>query len=126
MMTDPIELPATERYTRVINHAFGGRHHVRIKEENDLRIRIVYSSYDLSTHDFDRLTALVVAAHTYGVRAEIRPCNMQHIEIYLHARATRDGSQWQRHPTSQDLADRATKHWQSVVESLEATPKEST
>lgn len=124
-MSDPIELPVEERYTRVINHAFGGRHHVKIKEENKLYIRLV-SYRDLSTYDHDRLTALVIAAHTYGVRVEIVPCNMQYVSIYLHARDTREGSsQWSRHPTALDLAERATKHWNDITADIDAAQRSS-
>lgn len=114
-MKDPIELSTEERMSRVINHAFGGRHHVKIKEETSRFIRLV-TCRDMATYDTDCLTALVVAAHTYGVRVEIAACNMQYVSVYLHARDSRDGDdQWSRHPTALDLADRATKHWELIT-----------
>lgn len=108
-MSDLIELPAKERIDRLINHVWGGRHHVTVKEETPRYVRLlIYGG--LSTHDRDQLTRLVVAAHTYGVRAEVTSCNMQYLSVWLHPRSVREGGMWDGHPDTSDLAKRAIDH----------------
>lgn len=112
---DPIELPVEERIERVINHAFGGSHRVKVKERTPKYARLIVCQ-DLSTHDWDILTRLVVAAHTYGVRVEIAACNMHWVSVWLHPRFTREGSLTELHPDAHALAERATSHQKAVAE----------
>lgn len=115
---DPVELPAEERIERVINHAFGGWHHVKVKERTPKYARVNVCQ-DLSTHDWDLLTRLVVAAHTYGVRVEIAPCNMHFVSVWLHPRFTREGSLTDQHPDAHSLAERATSHHSEIAASMQ-------
>lgn len=111
---DPIHMPNEDRFERVINYAFGGKHHVHKYKENSRFAEFnLTTGCGLSTTDFDQLTRLVVASHLYGVRAEIVACNMHFVKVYLHARHKRDGSLYERHPDAIELiemiVDRAGK-----------------
>lgn len=71
-------------------------------------ISIVYRR-DLATHDFDRLTRLVLAAHAHCVRVEIEPCSPQAVRIIFWPRDHDAKENMSRHPTLADLAGRAMK-----------------
>ena len=68
---------------------------------------------DLSTWDFDRLTALVVLAHKYAVRIEIGSSGPNMVRIKAHRRTHYDGVGekciCKHHPTLDDLIARCEK-----------------
>jgi hypothetical protein len=73
------------RADRVIDVAFGGRHHVfSLKWEERACSFLVME--DLSTYDFGDLTALVVACHDECVRASIRCGGPKRLRITLSNR----------------------------------------
>ncbi len=53
----------------------------------------------LSTHDFDKLTLLVFAAHDQGIRVEVGHSGPRMVKLLLHPRRCRAGSITARHPT---------------------------
>ena len=61
----------------------------------------------LATFDFDHLTKLVLAAHKNCVRVEIEPANMQGVRVTFWPRDKAEGSMFERHPTLEQLAQRA-------------------
>lgn len=115
---DPISLPHEERFDRVVDYVFGGKHHVR-KFQVCHNGRHAYAEFTIyggmATVDFNKLTRLVIASHLYGVRAEIDPCNMQMLKIYLHARETRLGSMSERHPGTFELIEMIVDRARKVV-----------
>lgn len=96
-LTDLIELPAEKRMEAVLAFTFHGIHHCDNIEKNPDFWRTKTSS--LATFDFDGLTRLVIAAHAYGVRAQVSPCGPRDIRITLHPRKSRSGGFTERHPT---------------------------
>jgi len=52
----------------------------------------------LSTWDFDSLTKIVLMAHKYCVRVEIKPCTPRILKIAIWRRQ-REGRMYQSHPT---------------------------
>ena len=62
-------------------------------------VRFTISPMGLATFDFNGLTRLVVGAHDKCIRVEIRPCNMQRLEVTMFKREGREGSISRRHPT---------------------------
>ncbi len=100
---DKIELPVAERIQAVLASTFGGMHHVfslkKINEGGPREYWTMIHSGDLSTFDFDTLTRLVLWAHEFGVRVSLSNGGPRAIKIMLHARAKRDGSMFDRHPT---------------------------
>jgi len=62
---------------------------------------------DVASHDFDKLTCLVLAAHHHCVRVEIEPCSPQHLRMIFWPRDRNDTRNALRHPTLADLSSRA-------------------
>lgn len=69
-------------------------------------ISFAYRS-DVATHDFDKLTKLVLAAHAHCVRVEIEPCNAQCVRMIFWPRDIDARDNMNRHPTLVDLSERA-------------------
>ena len=65
----------------------------------------------LATHDFDRLTALVLAAHKHCVRVEIEPAGPTHLRVTFWPRDRAATDNMSRHPSLEDLANRALSSW---------------
>jgi hypothetical protein len=63
----------------------------------------------LATYDNDALTTLVLLAHDYAVRVEVKPCNFHYLEIQFHQRK-RDGDLYSRHPT----IEKVLEDWRQV------------
>lgn len=63
--------------------------------------------YSFSTIDDSRLTQLVLLAHDFKIRVEIKPCNFKYFRILFHQRKKRTGSLFERHPTM----ERVLKDW---------------
>lgn len=64
--------------------------------------------FPLATFDDNKLTNLVLLAHDFAVRVEVRPCNFHYLKIRFHQRK-RDGDLYSRHPTIEDVL----KKWRS-------------
>lgn len=101
-----------ERMRAVLEDAFGGWHHVPQPVHQigtgTLAERWEVSTYaDLSTHDGDILTRLVLAAHRHCVRVSVQPSGPGMVKIALHPRFSREGSSYTRHPDLAALAERA-------------------
>jgi hypothetical protein len=78
----------------------GGFHHV-VGEIKDAGrgIRVTAYASGFSTFDFDRLTALVFAAHDACIRVELAQSAPAKVAFYLHKRHAREGAMHLRHPT---------------------------
>ena len=62
---------------------------------------------DLSTHDFDRLTRIVLLAHKHAVRIELASIGPGMVRIIAHRRKhgdRRDLRSYEWHPSLEDLA----------------------
>lgn len=99
---DLIELPFALRVSGVIEMVFGGKHRLAKCTEHSTHVELVPHG-TLATYDDDRLTLLVLAAHKYGVRAEVTNNGMRGIKILLHNRKARTGRMFERHPTIEDV-----------------------
>lgn len=69
---------------------------------NGLEVRLPFGS--LSTFDDSGLTNLVVAAHRYQCRVEIRSAGRGLLVIRVHPRDPEATSLYERHPSLDDLA----------------------
>jgi hypothetical protein len=97
-----------ERYDFVVNHAFGGWHHVQNAKPNGAGTVFNYSG-DVSTSDWTVLTRLVLACHAMRVRAEIKQAGPRALKFFLNARRD-DPKNWsEHHPSLDDLIMEATK-----------------
>lgn len=91
---------------------FCGHHHLPKVYEWGVGVECCYHG-DLSTHDFDRLTRMVLIAHSYAVRFELESAGLGGIRIIAHRRkhptpGTRIDN-CHEHPTLTDLAVRCGK-----------------
>ena len=105
----PVALPPFEvRAEAALAHVYQGIHHVpgKIKKLRGYWEVVIWGS--ISTHDFDQLTRMVIAAHEHCVRIELQPCNCQHIRLLIHPRQ-QTGGICERHPSLTDLAERARR-----------------
>ena len=68
---------------------------------------------DISTHDWNRMTTLVLLAHQYRVRVEVSGAAPNYLRIRLHARDPKATSITEGHPGVKYLADGAAerKQW---------------
>lgn len=60
----------------------------------------------LATHDSDRLTRLVIAAHQHSVRVEIEPAGPTTIRVIFWPRDRAAKESMERHPTLDELSAR--------------------
>jgi hypothetical protein len=84
----------------------GGDHHLPKVHGFEKGICINFCG-DLSTHDGDRLTRLVLLAHRDAVRIEIASSGPRRVKIIAHRRkhGTRETLKfWEFHPTLTDLS----------------------
>lgn len=82
---------------------YRGEHHIPDKLKEYGEGWSVDQFGDLSTHDFDALTRLVILAHQYAIRASIVPCGPKRITIVAHRRYHDREEYWAKHPTLDDL-----------------------
>lgn len=99
---DLIELPFPIRFEGLVEMVFGGKHRLAKCTEHSTHVELVPHG-TLATFDDDRLTLLVLAAHKYGVRAEVTNNGMRGIKILLHNRKARTGRYFERHPTIHEV-----------------------
>ena len=71
--------------------------------------------YDhFATVDSDNLTRLVLFAHDYCVRVEIKACNMQYLKICFSERKREEGeggNKWDSTPTMENHLKELRKHY---------------
>ena len=75
---------------------------------------------DMSTFDFDRLTALVFLAHDRCVRASVMQGGPRMVKVVIWNRDSRTGEMWQRHPT----LDEAVTRWRKYTQEKPLIPQE--
>lgn len=103
---DPINWLLAQKVDRFVDIVFGGKHHLRKLEVNDLfAVAVPYGT--MATIDDNTLTKTVFAAHELGLRVEVDNHGMRGIKLMLHSRKIRDGSIMKKHPTIVD----ALKHY---------------
>ena len=100
-----------ERCRRFLSEWVCGDHHLPKVHLFGTGICISFSQ-DLSTHDFNRLTMLVILAHKYAIRIEIASSGPRMVKIIAHARKHGERksmiySEW--HPSLADLIDEIRK-----------------
>lgn len=106
-ITDLINLPPEQRVVAVIDHAFGGVHHVRnLRKHTESKYPYWSCSFyaPICNWDFDNLTRLVVASLEYGVRIELAGGGPNKMKLQLFPRYTRDGAIHDRIPRLEDFA----------------------
>lgn len=88
-----------------------GNHHLPKVHEFGTGVCVNYRG-DLSTYDWDRLTRLVLLAHSYSVRIEIAASGPGMVKVIAHRRVPKAEGQkmWQGHPTLENLRDRIDSH----------------
>lgn len=102
-------LTVEERLNVIVNHAFGGWHHVGNRKDTG-NGGVQFNTFGgISTFDFDQLTKLVVACHVVRVRAEIAQSGPRMLKIYLNPRENKPDSWSQHHPDGADLIAMAQK-----------------
>ncbi len=99
-----------------LSEVFGGDHHLP-QQVHKYGFGIAVNHYgSISTHDFDQLTRLVLAAHKYAIRIEIASSGPGMIKIIAHCRKhLEEGEErccWKHHPTVGDLIARCQKESQ--------------
>lgn len=104
-MSEPLS-PFEDRAFAVLDYTFRGIYHCeKIIKESGPNPRWILNTYqNLSTFDYDLLTRLVLSAHKYCVRAEIRNSGPGRVKIVLTNRA-RTGMMHERHPTIQEAIE---------------------
>lgn len=126
MITDLIQLPAKERLQRVVNHAFGGNHHVgkitKTIEGNGYEWWKFSVITGIATQDSDELTKLVVASLAYGVRVELVTSGPRRIGLMLHPRKVREGAYHERIITPEQAVENFKAkdkiHWINSAEKI--------
>jgi hypothetical protein len=73
-----------------------------------MRIIVRADMRGLATTDADHLTGLVLRAHQNLVRVDLAPHSFHYLSIWFHAR-TLEGDNMVRHPSLEELADKALK-----------------
>lgn len=110
-----------EKFNVVVNHAFGGWHHVQGK--NTLQGAVKFHVYcgAIATVDFDQLTKFVVACHAVRVRGEIVQSGPRCVGFILSEREDKKADFWRHHPSGYDLAMMA-RDYQARVDESEKQP----
>lgn len=97
-----------ERFNVVVNHAFGGWHHVQNRMPFGAGVTFSYLG-DMSTIDGDAITRIALAAHAVRVRVELRPGGHRAFKVIMFCREDKPDSWWKHHPSIDDLIAAATK-----------------
>lgn len=91
----------------VLAEVFGGYHHLPRIHENGTGIAVNVHA-DLTTHDGNKLTELVLAAHKYAVRIGVESSGPGLVKITAYKRQHGDKRSlkfWEYHPDLKDLSD---------------------
>jgi hypothetical protein len=92
-----------EKFNVIVNHAFGGWHHVQKRTDIQGGVRF-WKNGSVSTFDFDELTRLVVAAHAVRCRVEIESHGPRMLRFWLSEREdSADKHFYRHHPGVEDL-----------------------
>ncbi len=103
IMVDLIHMDLQDKVSEFVSDVFGGVHRVR-KLENRGHYYMCVPHGSLATYDDDKLTRIVIAAHKYGVRAEVQSNGMHGLKILLHNCTSREnGRMFERHPKLSDV-----------------------
>jgi hypothetical protein len=103
--------PLGETVANILGDVFLGIYHLnytslrKVDWKNNSWIQVTFYG-GLSTFDTDQLTRLVVLCHDRMVRLEIRAAAPGYLRLLFHPRHSRDGRQYERHPTLEDAAAR--------------------
>jgi len=109
IMVDLIHMDLQDKVSEFVSDVFGGVHRVR-KLENRGHYYLCVPHGSLATYDDDKLTRIVIAAHKYGVRAEVQSNGMHGLKILLHNRMSREkGRMFERHPKLSDVIECVSK-----------------
>jgi len=71
-----------------------------------------YTGHGLANFDFDELTKLVLECHLRLMRVEIKASNCQYIGLFFSQRKTREGSDWDRMPSIEEMIERNSADWE--------------
>ena len=103
------------RAERVLVKTYCGIHHApqihKFNEGNRFERWEVNHYGDLSTHDFNTLTRLVLSAHDECVRASISQGGPRAVKITLWPRYSRTGDMGERHPAMEYAVETLRKRW---------------
>lgn len=103
---EPVVLTEDQLYCKkVLAELYGGDHHLDPVKPCGDGISMRARRGEISTFDFDLMTAMVVAAHQYCVRIGVGPASPRELEITLHRRQPTGGMSG-RHPSLADLSAR--------------------
>lgn len=102
-----------ERLNVVVNHVFGGWHHVRSRKACGTGVQFAFYG-DFSTFDYTIMTKLVLACHAVRVRAEVKPNGPRMLKVYLHCRENKPDSWSEHHPDLDDLVKQAMEFKERV------------
>lgn len=100
--TEPSELGI--KTAIILTKLFQGMHHVPVSQikkinwKSEFNIPFSYFA-SMSTFDDNLLTRLIILAHEYCVRVEIKACNFHYFTIQFSKRTGREGPSHDRHPT---------------------------
>lgn len=103
--------PDQESCIDTLASVFGGRHHLPKVYPFGDGVAINYRG-DLSTYDFNHLTALVLAAHRDAVRIGIESSGPRMVKIIAFQRKHGDKKElkfWEYHPGLSDIQQSAEK-----------------
>lgn len=99
-----------ERFNVVVNHAFGGWHHVFGEKRQCEGKQVSFWIHGgISTWDFNLLTKLVVAAHVVRIRAEVESHGFGRLKIWLNIREDNPNAWTQHHPSGEGLKGEVDK-----------------
>jgi hypothetical protein len=97
-----------DKFNVVVNHAFGGWHHVEKRQPSGTGVRFnVFGTF--ATFDYAQLTRLVLAAHAVRVRVEVGQSGPRMLRVSLHVREHKPTCFAAHHPSLDDLIADAEK-----------------
>jgi hypothetical protein len=101
---------------QILGITFGGLYHLENKAiekadwQHECCVEINLWRPQLATHDFCRLTELVIMCHDACIRLEIDPHTFQTLKLWFHKRESREGDICRRHPTIESAIERVRKY----------------
>ena len=108
-----------ERLNVIVNHAFGGWHHVSGRKPIGRDSVTFTAGGDFSTFDWTNMTRLVLACHAVRVRAEVTNGGPHRLKITLSPRVNKPDSWSEHHPDLDDLIAQARDLKEAMQESDE-------
>ncbi len=92
-----------QRFNVIVNHAFGGWHHVGPRKDLHRSTVSFTVGGDISTYDWTVLTRLVLAAHAVRVRVELTNGGPRRLKVFLSLRENTPKDWATHHPDLDDL-----------------------